>query len=96
MPSFTQPADSPLACAEPAMTISTTKPLGSEARIAAFEATVEHRYADSAGVRTHYAATGAGPLLVLLHGFPDHWLGCEWLGRTGRRANLDRAEGERP
>ncbi|MBT9599010.1 MAG: alpha/beta hydrolase [Vitreoscilla sp.] len=57
------------------MTTSTTKPLGTEARIAAFEATVEHRYADCAGVRIHYAATGAGPLVVLLHGFPDHWLG---------------------
>jgi epoxide hydrolase 4 len=34
---------------------------------------VEHRYADSDGVRIHYAATGAGPLVVMVHGFPDFW-----------------------
>lgn len=41
----------------------------------AFEASVEHHYASNEGVRIHYAAAGAGPLLVFLHGFPDHWLG---------------------
>lgn len=41
----------------------------------AFEASVEHHYASNDGVRIHYAAAGAGPLLVFLHGFPDHWLG---------------------
>ena len=34
----------------------------------------EHGFADSAGVRIHYASLGrSGPLLVLIHGFPDFW-----------------------
>ncbi len=35
---------------------------------------VEHRFADSDGVKIHYAALGSGPLAVMMHGFPDHWL----------------------
>ena len=46
-----------------------------EARLTEFEGSVEHRYAQNEGVRIHYAATGDGPLVVFLHGFPDHWLG---------------------
>lgn len=34
---------------------------------------VEHHYADHAGVRIHYAALGRGPLIVMVHGFPDFW-----------------------
>jgi pimeloyl-ACP methyl ester carboxylesterase len=34
---------------------------------------VEHRYADNAGVKIHYARLGAGPLVVMMHGFPDYW-----------------------
>ena len=34
---------------------------------------VEHRFADSNGVRIHYAVTGSGPLIVFIHGFPDFW-----------------------
>lgn len=34
---------------------------------------VEHHYADSSGVKIHYAALGKGPLAVLIHGFPDFW-----------------------
>ena len=36
---------------------------------------VDHRYADSDGVRIHYAAAGpeGAPLVVFLHGFPDFW-----------------------
>jgi pimeloyl-ACP methyl ester carboxylesterase len=33
----------------------------------------EHHYADSDGVRIHYAAMGAGTLIVMIHGFPDFW-----------------------
>ena len=35
--------------------------------------TVDHRYADSDGVRIHYVVTGEGPLVVMIHGFPDYW-----------------------
>ena len=34
---------------------------------------VEHCYADHAGVKIHYAALGSGPLVVMVHGFPDFW-----------------------
>lgn len=34
---------------------------------------VEHGYADSGGVKIHYASLGNGPLLVFIHGFPDFW-----------------------
>lgn len=34
---------------------------------------VEHAYADNDGVKLHYAAIGDGPLVVMLHGFPDFW-----------------------
>lgn len=37
------------------------------------EAQVEHGYADSDGVKIHYVTLGKGPLLVMLHGFPDYW-----------------------
>ncbi|MGF1453925.1 MAG: alpha/beta fold hydrolase [Alphaproteobacteria bacterium] len=33
----------------------------------------EHRYADQNGVKIHYVATGEGPLVVMIHGFPDYW-----------------------
>lgn len=38
-----------------------------------FDDSVEHRYAENDGVRIHYAALGDGPLVIMLHGFPDYW-----------------------
>jgi hypothetical protein len=35
---------------------------------------VKHGYAVSdAGVKIHYATLGEGPLVVMIHGFPDFW-----------------------
>ncbi len=34
---------------------------------------VSHSYADVNGVRLHYVEAGEGPLVVLLHGFPEFW-----------------------
>lgn len=34
---------------------------------------VTHRYADLGDVRLHYVEAGEGPLVVLLHGFPQFW-----------------------
>ena len=34
---------------------------------------VTHGYADSGGVKIHYATIGKGPLVVMIHGFPDFW-----------------------
>ena len=33
----------------------------------------EEGYADSDGVKIHYVTAGEGPLVVLIHGFPDFW-----------------------
>lgn len=32
-----------------------------------------HRYADLGDVRLHYVEAGTGPLVILLHGFPEYW-----------------------
>ena len=37
------------------------------------EGRIAHRYADLDGVRLHYVEAGQGPLVVLLHGFPEAW-----------------------
>ena len=34
---------------------------------------VEHGYADNNGVKIHYATVGEGPLVIMIHGFPDYW-----------------------
>lgn len=34
---------------------------------------VKHGFVESDGVKLHYVTQGEGPLLVLLHGFPDFW-----------------------
>jgi pimeloyl-ACP methyl ester carboxylesterase len=36
---------------------------------------VRDGYADSGGVRIHYVTRGRGPLIVMIHGFPDFWYG---------------------
>lgn len=38
------------------------------------ERQVTHGFATNNGVRIHYATMGAGPLVVMIHGFPDCWL----------------------
>jgi pimeloyl-ACP methyl ester carboxylesterase len=38
-----------------------------------FDAQVKHGYADSNGVKIHYATAGSGPLVIMIHGFPDFW-----------------------
>jgi epoxide hydrolase 4 len=34
---------------------------------------VIHQYADNNGVQIHYTSIGNGPLVVMIHGFPDFW-----------------------
>ena len=42
---------------------------------------VREGYADIGDVRLHYVEAGEGPLVVLLHGFPEFWYG--WLQIDG-------------
>src|SRR2546428_12805944 len=37
------------------------------------EPTPLHRFATINGVRLHYVEAGEGPLVILLHGFPEFW-----------------------
>jgi epoxide hydrolase 4 len=37
------------------------------------ESRVRHGHAENNGVRIHYASIGSGPLIVMIHGFPDYW-----------------------
>jgi pimeloyl-ACP methyl ester carboxylesterase len=32
-----------------------------------------HRLIETNGIRMHYVEEGSGPLVVLLHGFPESW-----------------------
>lgn len=54
---------------------------------------VHDGYADSSGVRIHYVTLGRGPLVVMIHGFPDFWYGWRAqiaaLSRHYRVAALD-------
>ena len=38
-----------------------------------FQSRVAHGYADNNGVKIHYATLGTGPLMIMIHGFPDYW-----------------------
>jgi pimeloyl-ACP methyl ester carboxylesterase len=39
----------------------------------AAQAASSDRYAENGGVKIHYVVQGRGPLVVLIHGFPDYW-----------------------
>ena len=38
-----------------------------------FDEQVTHGYAENGEVKIHYACLGKGPLLIMIHGFPDYW-----------------------
>jgi len=46
---------------------------GRSAAAADVETRVKEGFADSAGVKIHYVTLGSGPLVVMIHGFPDYW-----------------------
>lgn len=48
-------------------------PMGAPEMPPDFEERVEHRYAENGSVKIHYATLGEGPLVVMVHGFPDYW-----------------------
>jgi pimeloyl-ACP methyl ester carboxylesterase len=44
-----------------------------EAAASAPDLKVREGFADSNGIKIHYATMGSGPLVVMVHGFPDYW-----------------------
>ena len=53
---------------------------------AAWAAPAQHagadRYAENGGVKIHYVVQGKGPLVVMIHGFPDYWATWKPLMKT--------------
>ena len=47
-------------------------------------------YAELGDVRLHYVEAGEGPLVVLLHGFPEFWYGWRAPDRAARGRGLPR------
>jgi pimeloyl-ACP methyl ester carboxylesterase len=41
--------------------------------MAVLEETWQHEYINSNGIRLHYVTQGQGPLMLMLHGFPEFW-----------------------
>ena len=63
---------------------------------------VRHAYATVNGLRMHYVEKGAGPLVVLLHGFPEMWWSWRYqipalvdAGLPRRRARSSRVQRHR-
>ena len=54
---------------------------------------VQHGYAMNGDVRLHFVAAGEGPLVIMLHGFPDYWYSwrhqIEELSKTHRVVAMD-------
>jgi pimeloyl-ACP methyl ester carboxylesterase len=46
----------------------------------------EEGFVDSSGVKIHYVTNGKGPLVILMHGFPDYWY--TWRGQMPSLAKL--------
>ena len=38
-----------------------------------WDGAIAHRFAETNGIRMHYAEAGTGPLVILCHGFPECW-----------------------
>ncbi|MBI2422779.1 MAG: alpha/beta hydrolase [Candidatus Hydrogenedentes bacterium] len=56
-----------------ALTVLVVLALGLSAGAQGILDKVEHGFADNNGVKIHYASLGEGPLVVMIHGFPDFW-----------------------
>ena len=55
------------------LALAATVPALAQAHEAPLEERVTHHFAEHDGVKLHYARLGEGPLLVMIHGFPDYW-----------------------
>ena len=64
------------------------------AHAAGIDAKVKNGYADSNGVKIHYASLGSGPLIVMIHGFPDFWY--TWRDQMAALSDSYQCRGDRP
>jgi hypothetical protein len=51
---------------------------------------IREGYAEIGDQRLHYVEAGDGPLIVLLHGFPEFWYGLAAADQTARRSGIPR------
>src|SRR5690242_2670453 len=61
-------------------TLDTTAQMGSLCM-----AELQHKFVITNGIRLHYVEQGAGPLVLLCHGFPESWY--SWRHQLGAVAN---------
>ena len=59
--------------AAPLLAADTAQPQSASSPSVNIWKTARHGYADNNGVKIHYATVGEGPLVVMIHGFPDFW-----------------------
>ncbi len=50
-----------------------TQALLGDETLEAFERSITHDYAKNGDVAIHYTSAGKGPLMIMIHGFPDFW-----------------------
>jgi pimeloyl-ACP methyl ester carboxylesterase len=63
----------PLMLAVLSLGVTVTNSQPASQRATDIDSRVTHGYADSGGVKIHFASIGRGPLVVMIHGFPDFW-----------------------
>ena len=56
--------------------------LAAMASMAAQTSQIKHRFVQVNGIKMHIAEQGGGPLVVLVHGFPDYWATWKPLMKT--------------
>lgn len=50
---------------------------------------IRHQHVTINGIKYHYAETGEGPLVIMLHGFPELWYSWRHPGKGGHgRINI--------
>jgi len=63
----------PAAYAADARALLESGSIGGENPREPWDGRTEHRFIQTNGIRMHYVEAGTGPLVVLLHGFPESW-----------------------
>lgn len=49
--------------------------LNRKGKLAEVSLDIKHEFIEANGIRFHYVTAGKGPLVILLHGFPEFWYG---------------------